>query len=105
LIDITWYDGRRARFVLAVNITERKRAEEKLERQNEFLRTVMESLTHLFYVIDVNDYTVKMANEAANMGDLSGNPTCHELIHLSSKPCEGARQGCPLEEVQKPRSL
>ncbi|MEE8599107.1 MAG: ATP-binding protein, partial [Dehalococcoidales bacterium] len=82
------------------DIVERRRAEEKERQQNEFLNIVMESLTHPFYVIDASDYTVKMANEAAHMGDLSGNPTCYALIHKSSKPCEGGERHCPLREVQ-----
>jgi DNA-binding NtrC family response regulator len=52
-------------------IEERRRAEEKIQKQIEFLSIVMESLTHPFYVIDASDYTVKMANEAAKLGGLS----------------------------------
>lgn len=81
--------------------TEPKEAEEKIQQQNEFLKNVIESLTHPFYVIDVRDYTVKMANKAANLGDLSGNTTCHELTHKKSKPCEDGEHSCPLREVKK----
>jgi PAS domain S-box-containing protein len=86
------------------NITKRRKAEEQLQRQNEFLNIVMESLTHPFYVIDADDYTIKMANKAAGMGSLSGNPTCYELAHNRSKPCEGDSIRCPLSEVKNTKS-
>jgi len=82
------------------DITERKKAEEKLKEQNKFLNSVLESLTHPFYVIDVNNYTVKMANAAANMGELSEKSTCYALTHKQDKPCAGEHL-CPLEEVKK----
>ena len=34
--------------------------EERIKQQNEFLNHVLESLTHPFYVLDANDYTIKM---------------------------------------------
>ncbi len=86
------------------NITARRKAEEQLQQQNEFLNIVMESLTHPFYVIDANDYTIKMANKASSMGSLSGNPTCYELTHNESEPCEGDSHLCPLSEVKNTKS-
>ena len=83
------------------SITERKRVEEKIQQQSDFLNTILESLTYPFYVIDANDYTIKMANPAANLGNLSENLTCHVLTHKSSKPCGGTEHACPLEEVKK----
>jgi len=87
--------------IISYDITERKLAEEEIQQQNEFLNNILESLVHPFYVIDVNDYTVKLANPAAKLGNLSENPTCHALIHKSSKPCEGTGHPCPLREVKK----
>jgi len=86
---------------LQVEVTERKRVEKKIQQQNEFLSSVLDSLTHPFYVIDANDYTVKLANQAAKMGDLSENLTCHRIIYNSHKPCRGADHVCPLNEVKK----
>ncbi|UCF16453.1 MAG: hypothetical protein JSW59_03150, partial [Phycisphaerales bacterium] len=40
--------------------------------RGEFLETVLESLTHPFYVVDAEDYTIQMANSAARLGDLTG---------------------------------
>jgi len=80
---------------------QRKRAEEKINQQNEFLNTVIESLTHPFYVIDVNDYAIKAANSAAGLDSLSGAPMCYAFSHQRSKPCEGSEHPCPLKEVKK----
>jgi len=82
------------------DVTERKKAEEKISQQNEFLNNALESLTHPFYVIDANDYTVKIANSAAGFGVLSEKSTCYGLTHKRKKPCS-AEHPCPLREVKK----
>jgi len=85
------------------DITERKWAEEKIKGQNEFLINVIESFAHPFYVLDANNYRIKMANFAAHLGSLSEHSTCYALTHKRSKPCGGAEHLCPLEEVKKTR--
>jgi len=87
--------------VIVRNITERKQAEEKIEKQNEFLNSIIESLTHPFYVVDANDYTIKMINSAAHSGSMLEKTTCHALTHKRSKPCSGVEHPCPLEELKK----
>jgi len=88
-------------------IAERKKVEEtlrvsrsELRQQNDFLNNVLESLTHPFYVIDANDYTIKMANTAARAGDLGKNLKCYALEHNGNQPCTGDHV-CPLAEVKK----
>jgi two-component system CheB/CheR fusion protein len=49
-------------FVMAEDITQRRKTEDRIRQQTEFLETVIQSLTFPFYVIDANDYTIKMAN-------------------------------------------
>jgi len=94
-------DGKPAGFVCIVrDITERKKAEDKISQQNEFLNNILESLTHPFYVIDANDYTVKIANSAAGSGVLSEKSTCYGFTHKRKKPCS-AEHPCPLREVKK----
>ena len=90
------------------DITDRKKAEEalrqsreKLRKHNKFLNNVLESLTHPFYVIDANDYTIKMANSAANLGRLKEGSTCYALTHNSKVPCGGEEHSCPLKEIKK----
>ncbi len=83
------------------DVTERKQAEEQIRQQNEFLTTVLESLTHPFYVINADDYTIQMANSAARLDAAAGTATCHALTHHRDAPCSSADHPCPLEELRK----
>ncbi len=85
----------------ARDITDRKEAEEKIVQQNSFLKTVLESLSHPFYVVDAKDYSVVLANYAAAPGELPPNTKCHSLFHRSDKPCEGDEHQCPLREIKR----
>jgi PAS domain S-box-containing protein len=90
------------------DITRRKLAEQKtlasrkeLHDRHKFLSNVLESLTHPFYVIDANDYTVKMANSAAYPEILPERATCYMISHDCNEPCRGPDHPCPLEEIKK----
>ena len=87
--------------VYGLDITERVRAEERIRQQNEFLNSILESLTYPFYVVDANDYTIKMANSAAHVGRISEDSTCYALTHGQSRPCTTASHPCPIEEMKK----
>ncbi len=82
-------------------IVVRTEAETRIRGQNEFLDTVMESLTHPFYVIDVKDYSVVTANSASGLSSSEGASTCHALTHGRDEPCGSADHPCPLEDVKK----
>jgi signal transduction histidine kinase/response regulator RpfG family c-di-GMP phosphodiesterase len=75
--------------------------QERLLEQGRFVRDILDSLTHPFYVIDANDYTIKVANTAANLGNLSGNPTCYALTHREAGPCHSLEHPCPLKMVKE----
>ncbi len=77
-----------------------KKSREQIQQQNEFLNDVLESLTHPFYVIDANDYTIKLANSAACKDELPDDATCYMLNHNRDKPCEGIDDPCPLKEIK-----
>ena len=82
---------------------ERKEAEGALRAQKEFVTSILESLPHPFYVLDANDYRVKIANAAAETlcdGQLT---TCYAMTHQRDTPCAGAEHGCPLEVVRGTR--
>ncbi|MEN8142324.1 MAG: cache domain-containing protein [Thermodesulfobacteriota bacterium] len=72
-----------------------------LEKEKNFVKNTIESLTHPFYVIDVNDYTIKLANSASNFGDFKPSDTCHQLTHHSDHPCSGDEHPCVIKEVKK----
>ena len=71
----------------------------KFLKQSLFLTEVIEAIPHPFYVIDVSNYTIVMANSAAFPGDSAINATCHELTHHRDTPCDTEEHVCPLQEV------
>ncbi|MFC1513239.1 PAS domain-containing protein [Thermodesulfobacteriota bacterium] len=84
-----------------VDITERKEAERKLTEQSEFLRTILDSLTFPLYVINIDDYTIKLANNATRFGILAPTATCHQLTHHRDTPCDNHDHPCPVNEIKK----
>ncbi|MCX9014552.1 MAG: PAS domain S-box protein [Candidatus Methanoperedens sp.] len=83
------------------DITERRQNENQLKSQNEFIKLVIDSLSHPFYVINVNDYTIAMANAAGSaMGE---DATCYAVSHKKTTPCENEGHPCPLEDVKRTR--
>jgi PAS domain S-box-containing protein len=93
---------------LAEGISTRKQAEEGKAQQDSFLKLVMESLPHPFYVIDAFDYTIKTANAAAKILGLTKGSTCYAVTHNSEKPCGSSNHPCPLEvirETKKPTTV
>lgn len=87
--------------VYGLDITDRKRAQEQIRQQNEFLSSILESVTHPLYVVNVTDHTIQMANSAAYAGDLPDGATCYQLFHGLSVPCSEAGYACPLEEIRR----
>lgn len=95
LLILCLFNNQRARHLQLI-----QQSREHIQQQNEFLNDVLESLPHPFYVIDTNDYTIKLANSAARKDELSEDATCYMLNHNRDKPCEGADEPCPLEEIK-----
>lgn len=82
-----------------MDISERKLDGDKLRAQNEFTKLVIDSLTHPFYVINVQDHTIAMSNTAGSaMGE---GMTCYAVSHRKTMPCGGEEHACPLEEVKR----
>ncbi|MFC1834725.1 PAS domain S-box protein [Thermodesulfobacteriota bacterium] len=93
--------GHRYGLAIERDISERMRVEEKMKELNVFLNNVLESLTHPFYVINVDDYSLEMANSAALEGFALDEPTCHGLTHGREEPCDGSEHACPIREVRR----
>ena len=83
------------------DITQRKIAQDETQNQRDFLQKVLDSLTHPFYVIDANNYEIKLANKAARLGSLDENPKCYSLTHQTNTPCDGSDHPCPLLEIKR----
>jgi len=65
----------------------------------EFLRNIIESISHPLCIINTNDYTIEMANSVACPDGISDTSTCYALSHKSNKPCSGTEHICPLKKV------
>ena len=76
-------------------------AKGQIDQHGAFLDLILESIPNPFYVIDVSDYTIKLANSAAQFGQLSKEATCYALTHKSDRPCCSGEHPCPLEEIKK----
>jgi len=83
------------------SITRLMREKGQVDQHSAFLSLILESIPNPFYVIDVSDYTIKLANSAAQFGQLSKDATCYALTHRSDRPCCSAEHPCPLEEIKK----
>ncbi|MHA1909826.1 MAG: ATP-binding protein, partial [Candidatus Thorarchaeota archaeon] len=95
------HDDGRSIVSVVRNITTRKQKEHELRTASDFLEKVIESLTHPFYVIDANDYSVVLANSAARLGDIGNHQTCYKLTHQLDHPCDSRDAACPLIMVKE----
>jgi PAS domain S-box-containing protein len=86
---------------VGIDITERRRIEQEVAEQKQLLENTLESLTHPFYVIDAEDYSIKIANSAARALGSSGETTCHALTHKNPTPCDSSEHTCPMVEVRR----
>ncbi len=100
-------DGSISKLTIMRDETDKKQAEvklkeskEKFRKQNVFLNNILQSLTHPFYVINADDYTVALANFTASSEGLKLGKHCYSLTHNNDKPCEAPCK-CPLDEVKK----
>lgn len=81
--------------------TEQNRAQKIIQQQNQFLLSTIDSLTHPFYVIDVRNYQIVLANAAAQLEKANGKSTCYALTHKRNVPCNYAGELCPLEIIKR----
>jgi len=85
--------------LLEKEIKEKELIENKLREQNTLIRNTLESLSHPFYVIDVSDYSIKMANAASNFHAGPSQNTCYALTHNRSTPCDDKEHPCTIKEI------
>ncbi len=73
----------------------------KFQKQREFFSMVVESFPYPFYIINVRDYSIVIANSAAFDGiDWKGR-SCYELTHKNGKPCDDKKYICPIKRIIK----
>jgi PAS domain S-box-containing protein len=86
---------------LSREVAQRKQAEEHIQRQNEFLNSVLEAFTHPFYIINADDYTIHTANSAAVCSGYCSGSACYSITHGREDPCRGTDHLCPMEEIKR----
>lgn len=85
---------------IAHDITDRVINQTKLEEQYRFIRTMLDSFTHPFYVVDVKTYEVILANKVAEIGEDYSGVTCYAMTHRRGTPCSEDHHPCPMEMVK-----
>jgi PAS domain S-box-containing protein len=86
---------------IGIDITERRRIERTVDEQRKLLENTLESLTHPFYVVDAEDFSIKVANSAARRLGQGGEATCHALTHRRGTPCDSTEHPCPMVQVKE----
>lgn len=79
----------------------RVQAEIEQRTQAEFLKTVIDSLDHPFYVVDVNTHAIQMLNKAAYALGPDQTSFCYAMTHHRTTPCSGDEHPCPIIEIKK----
>lgn len=82
---------------------ERKQSADRLKKQNDFLYSILESLTHPLIVIDAKTYNINVANSAARTQDFHMNSCCFESGEKKTRPCGMEKGICPVKEVKHKR--
>jgi PAS domain S-box-containing protein len=85
------------------DITERKKAEEELKRNEIFLKSILENVDEGFVVVG-RDYRIILANKAfcdkgrITMEDAIGS-YCYEVSHHSTTPCDATGVECSVKHT------
>ena len=81
-----------------------KKNEMSLQRSNDFVQSIINSVGDPIIVIDASNYKILLANEAAQNFNDCVNPvgksmSCYEFSHLRDTPCSSHDYSCPLRHV------
>ena len=77
----------------------RKQAQTNQEINDGLLVEAINAIPHPLYIIDVEDYTVPIGNEAAGYDRSPAPIQCYALTHNQDVPCSGLEHDCPLPQV------
>ncbi len=83
---------------------QREEAAAAIQKQKDYLQSVIDGAQSPFYVVDVKSYRILLANRAAReLGPLEERPVCYALMHRRAEPCSGDERPCPLPNVRAER--
>lgn len=98
-------EGKSISISVSEDVTQRKLNEKIIINQNEFLNQIIESLSHPFYVINIDNYTIDIANksfyELNNIKKKKNILKCYEVTHSCVVPCSERNEACPIDLVKK----
>ena len=69
-------------------------------KHREYLLTILNSINHPFYVINVDNYKIELANHALSGGSELNESYCYRVACGRDKPCNTADHRCPLNAVK-----
>jgi signal transduction histidine kinase/HAMP domain-containing protein len=72
-----------------------------LEYKKNLLNSAINAFSHPFYIIDVQEYTIKLANAASNFETLTTKSKCYNLVYGYDRPCHERQLPCPIQEIKK----
>ncbi|MEJ2590719.1 MAG: PAS domain-containing protein, partial [Candidatus Thiodiazotropha sp.] len=86
------------------DITALKDAEQQLSISHQHIQKVVDTIPDPTLVIDVSNYQLQLANQAARKLYSGGQAfsqgmTCYRLSHKRDDPCTGLSDPCPIQEV------
>lgn len=84
---------------LLSELAEHKLARDAILEQDAALQEVIDAFPDPFFVVDAEDFSLKIANAAANVDDIPADSKCYRLIRGFGTPCSGPDTPCPLTEV------
>jgi PAS domain S-box-containing protein len=73
--------------------------DEAVSQDSGLLQTILDSLTHPLYVIDVATYHVRLANRAARQATESSTAVCYALTHGRDRACDTKDHPCPVKII------
>lgn len=79
-------------------ITQRQTFQEELEKQHQFLQSIIDGISEPVMVIST-DYHVMLSNRASSQG--KQQQFCYQISHQRETPCDGGEHQCPLGAVLK----
>ncbi|NTW89189.1 MAG: PAS domain S-box protein, partial [Desulfobulbaceae bacterium] len=90
-------------FGTAQDITERKKAEEKIQQSEQFIRNILDTVDEAFITID-RDYRIQTVNKAycnqiGGCADGMIGQHCYEVSHKTSRPCFEEGVECAARQV------
>jgi len=85
------------------DISQIKKILAQIEEQKAFLKEVINSLAHPFFVIDAETYEIQLSNAAAQHKKILGGQKCFFVAQEHQLSCSELSQYCPLDEVKETR--